>query len=235
MKEAIKLLEEAEKSDNWGECCVLIDKVRTLLREKPKCSTCKDTGEVDDTIHSVNAGIDINKPCPTCGGAKETCLGTNEQGIVIHLKTGKPYFTPCTDCKNDAAEFVKDIKRRLTDYRVKCGYPSEVGNYVCSFDIQKLINLIKQLKTENERLHKEKLFWVDAGHYEMYVQEKYKLEQQIAELQAKLKEAEDDERRHDEDTLAAARRDASQTRRAYRQGFEEAKKIILEEIQKLVK
>jgi len=32
------------------------------------CPYCKGTGVVDDTIHSVQAGIDIDKPCPNCDG-----------------------------------------------------------------------------------------------------------------------------------------------------------------------
>ena len=30
------------------------------------CKACKGTGEVDDTMHSVQAGMDITKPCPAC-------------------------------------------------------------------------------------------------------------------------------------------------------------------------
>jgi hypothetical protein len=50
---------------------------------------------------------------------------------------------------------------------------------------------IEQLQIENKRLHREKLFWVNAGYYEVYVQEKYELEKQIEQLQAKIKAKED--------------------------------------------
>ena len=43
------------------------------------CPVCNGIGEVDDTLRSVRAGIDINKTCPKCNGS-----GVETKSPVVH-------------------------------------------------------------------------------------------------------------------------------------------------------
>lgn len=61
----------------------VIETYRQAVREhKNECQTCKTCGgsrEVDDTIHSVNAGVDISKPCPDCSPKPDPL---HEQSVI---------------------------------------------------------------------------------------------------------------------------------------------------------
>ena len=54
--------------------------------------------------------------------------------------------------------------------------------------IKSLESHIEQLEANNDRLHEEKLFWVDAGYYEIYVQEKFELKVKVERLELQIKQ-----------------------------------------------
>lgn len=43
-----------------------INQALDLLQSKQPCKTCGGSGEINDTVHSVNAGMNIFKDCPDC-------------------------------------------------------------------------------------------------------------------------------------------------------------------------
>ena len=118
-QEAIDKLYEARDEagnidiDEWPahsqKCQCLIDQALALLQAQP-CATCEGSGEVDDTIRSVRAGIDINKPCPICQNLKKPPEPTVEKLAKV--------LTP--DCQPaPAGDFVKESDR--TDLQIQLG------------------------------------------------------------------------------------------------------------------
>jgi len=183
--------------------------------DKPKCETCGGSGEVDDTIHSVRAGIDINKPCPDCqGDAAEFVKELNEtiDGVVI------AYATDCIEIvaehtqklinkSRKAADFIKQLQKAILEF----------GNNPAGFDWAVLDKLDEQerqieqlqetvpskIEKEQQRLRGKlyiqyreecsRLLYGDLEHtsYSQMQDGIYAMKKQIEQLQARLKEAED--------------------------------------------
>ncbi len=90
-----------------------------------------------------------------------------------------------------SGEFVKEIKAMMKEYRIKCGYPSEVGNYVCSFDIQKLIDHIEQLEADKRSLRLDVKLWKNRTKEAANAVEDFEsLQAENKQLTARIKEFE---------------------------------------------
>lgn len=136
-----------------------------LYTERPNvCQTCGGSGEVDDTIHSVNAGIDISKPCPACqlkpSEGEFICEKCGEK-LPMYLKAihlGNKYMFG--DCKGklkpkpeqQSGEFVKELNEAVDN--VVISYATNCLEIVEEY-AQKLVNIsrkaadrIKQLEAE---------------------------------------------------------------------------------------
>lgn len=79
---------------------------------EPVCETCGDSGEVDDTIHSVDAGVDISKRCPDCPPKPEYTKCEKCGYYSAEITDGKS-CPACQSKPEPSGEFVKELRKHL--------------------------------------------------------------------------------------------------------------------------
>jgi hypothetical protein len=148
-QEAIDKLEQARKHYPGGKCSqkslTFINDALAAL-QAPACATCGDSGEIDDTIHSVRAGIDINRPCPACQDLKKPPEPTVEKLADVLSK-------PDCQAPAPAGELTKRFREFLIEAYRGEAIPSDIytqGLETCTLlDRQaQTIKILTQARTE---------------------------------------------------------------------------------------
>lgn len=130
---------------------------KPIVLPKEPCSECGDSGEVDDTIHSVNAGVDINKPCPkSCKPKPEPsselvryfkkAIGVAERAI----KYSREMLTDLREAYSRIEQLIEE--RDLAIAHDRQPYPTaQAYEKVCGALRKTKVN-IEQLEAENKQL-----------------------------------------------------------------------------------
>ena len=120
------LSEDAEEwqIDHYESCPVIyLEEACARLKEQPKCKTCGGSGEVDDTIRSVRAGIDINKLCPVCQDLKKPPEPTVENLAKVLNPQPTEQLAPKGPPAGSTAKFVKLFRSVIKDSKYKPNSP----------------------------------------------------------------------------------------------------------------